>query len=233
MRKILLLTVMFTLSVSFIGCDGFNKKDDTKMINESAVVNQTTELLEKIDRNYTDWQAHYELGGIYKANGLYEKAYHEFNVANGFAPVNRNIQAAMVKSQILMGKESKGIVTAEGFINQTREHAEESLLLGRAFQKEDLDSLALNCYQNSLRLAPESPALHKQMGYYYLKNNNKSRAEEYFRKSFQLDPYQVDVSEQLGKMGVIVKVPTEPKKESIWQKMKKPFQKKNDAGETK
>jgi hypothetical protein len=33
------------------------------------------------------------------------------------------------------------------------------------------------------------------------------RAEDYLRRSFQIDPYQPEVAEQLGQMGVVIQVP--------------------------
>ena len=38
-------------------------------------------------------------------------------------------------------------------------------------------------------------------------DGGEARAEEYLRKSFELDRYQPDVVYQLGKMGVIIQVP--------------------------
>jgi len=45
------------------------------------------------------------------------------------------------------------------------------------------------------------------MGYYYLAIGDKVRAEEAFRKSLDIRPYQPDVSAELGRMGVKVVAP--------------------------
>ena len=68
----------------------------------------------------------------------------------------------------------------------------------------------------ALHLEPNSAKVHKQLGYYYLAKNDKVRAEEYLKRSFQLDPVQPEVAGELGKLGVEVRIPhkveTRPRK---------------------
>jgi Flp pilus assembly protein TadD len=59
----------------------------------------------------------------------------------------------------------------------------------------------------AIHLAPTSAKVHKQLGYYYLSKNDKVRAEEYFKRSFNLDPVQPDVAGELGRLGVEVRIP--------------------------
>ena len=103
---------------------------------------------------------------------------------------------------------------ADMYINQTSASARHSALLGRAFQKIGLDEYALLCYQQALNLAPNSAAINKQIGYYYLSKQDKVRAEEYLRRSFQIDPYQPEIAGELGRLGVEVKVPRKPAKKA-------------------
>ena len=79
--------------------------------------------------------------------------------------------------------------------------------MGKAFQSEGLGEYALSCYYQAMGLKPKSPEPYKLLGYYYLGDNDQVRAEENFRRSFELDPYQSDVSGELGRMGVIVGLP--------------------------
>ena len=92
-------------------------------------------------------------------------------------------------------------------MNQAGTSASASLRLGQAFQRELLDDYAVACYQQALGLAPNSAAIHRQIGYYYLSKTDKVRAEGYLRRSFQIDPYQAEVAGVLGRMGVVVQVP--------------------------
>ena len=50
--------------------------------------------------------------------------------------------------------------------------------LGKAFQTEMLDDEALACYNQALKIAPDSAELNKQIGYYYYEKNDLIRAEQ-------------------------------------------------------
>ena len=97
-------------------------------------------------------------------------------------------------------------------MNQASSSAEASLRLGQAFQKELLDEYALSCYQQAQALAPNSALLHRQIGYYYLSKGDKVMAQDYLRRSFQLDPYQAEVAGELGRLGVVVQIPRKTQK---------------------
>ena len=62
-------------------------------------------------------------------------------------------------------------------------------------------------------MGPHLPEVNKQVGYYYLGKEDKVRAKEYFTRSFQLNANQPDVAGELGRLGVVVKVPREPEEE--------------------
>lgn len=92
-------------------------------------------------------------------------------------------------------------------MNQAGTSASASLRLGQAFQKELMDEYAVACYQQALALAPNSAAIHRQIGYYYLSKGDRVRAEEYLKRSFAIDPYQAEVAGVLGRLGVVVQIP--------------------------
>ena len=165
------------------------------------------ELLGAIEARYENPEAHYELGKLYQADGLWNKAEWEYNVALGFDPVHRPAQAAIVKVLADSGNLDRSKLSAEIYMNQAGASAQGSLRLGHAFQKEFLDDYAVTCYQQALALAPNSAAINRQIGYYYLSRKDKARAEEYLKRSFQLDPYQAEVAGVLGRMGIVVQVP--------------------------
>jgi len=165
------------------------------------------DLLNEIEAKYGNPDAHYELGKLYHADGLLSRAEWEYNVALGFDPVHRKAQAALVKLLAESGNDDKSKLSAEIYMNQAGSTAQASLWLGQAFQKEFLDDYAVACYQQALALAPNSAAINRQIGYYYLSKQDRVRAEEYLKRSFQIDPYQDEVARELGRMGVIVQVP--------------------------
>lgn len=198
------------LILVFGGCDLFRPKSDLDQVNPDTLYGEKDRLLRDIDRKYDDPEAHYQLGKIYLSEGLLDRAEWEFTLALQFDPVMYRAQAAKVKAFERMGQADRAQMAAEIYINQAGASAEASSLLGKGFQQEQLNDYALACYQQALTLAPNSAALNKQIGYYYLAQGDTVRAEEYLRRSVQIDPYQPEVAEQLGRMGVVIQVPKKP-----------------------
>lgn len=214
----ILRTLVLILVVSILvgGCTANEKKKKqetelTRISNANAEFSKT-EVLKRINRKYDDAEAHYELGKIYQADGLWEKAESEFHIATSFDPAHWRAEAAKTKMLIQKGDTDRSALTAEQAMNRASVSAESSLLLGKAFQRELLDEDAVACYHQALTLAPNSSALHKQIGYYYLSKSENIRAEEYLRRSFQINPYQPEVAGELGRMGVIVQIPRKTQK---------------------
>jgi len=209
--------LVLIVSILFFACGCQEKKKKTQETALNKISSADTEisktaLRKRINRKYTDADAHYELGKIYQADGLWEKAETEYHIATSFDPAHWRAEAAKVKMLIQKGDKPRAELTAEQAMNRAGVSAESSLLLGKAFQREFLDEKAVTCYHQALTLAPNSSALHRQIGYYYLSKNQNVRAEEYLRRSFQLNPYQPEVAGELGRMGVVVQIPRKRQK---------------------
>lgn len=201
-----LLLLYCTLSLA--GCNGGQTSvAKVDQIQSIPPVARKADLLNQLERRFENPQAHFELGQLYQAEGLLPKAEYHYNVALGFDPVHVQAQAAMVKLFFGSGDTAKGKTYADVYINQVSGSAVQSLRLAMAFQEVQLDEYALACYQQALNLAPNSAAVNKQMGYYYLSKNDKVRAKEYLVRSFQLDPRQPEVAGELGRLGVEVRIP--------------------------
>lgn len=164
-------------------------------------------LLKELDRKFENPDAHFELGELYQADGMWSKAEYHYNIALSFAPAHRPAQAAMVRVLQGSGNAGRAKVAADLYISQVSGSAEESLKLGIAFAKQQFDDYALTCYLQVLNLAPNSAKINRQIGYYYLAKNDLIRAKEYLVRSFQLDPTQPDVAGELGRLGVAVRMP--------------------------
>jgi len=164
-------------------------------------------LLKTLDRKFENPDAHYELGQLYQSERRWIKAEYHYNVALRFDPAHSEAQAAMVKVFLDSGDTAKAKTYADIYMNMATGSASASFRLGFAFQKQLLDEYAFDCYMQALYLAPSSAKIHKQLGYYYLSKNDKVRAEEYLKRSFQLDPVQPEVAGELGRLGVEVRIP--------------------------
>jgi tetratricopeptide (TPR) repeat protein len=212
--QLLVLTALLCALV-ISGCEPSEnfrtKKSGVDRVPKTPAEEQKARLLKKIDRNYDDPEAHFQLGQIYQRERRWDEAEHHYNLCLSFDPVHWPAQAAKVKAQRESGDTDKAGSTAEVYINQVAGSAERSLELGLAFQDQDMDDYALLCYQQALQLAPKSAKIHRQIGYYYLKKKDKIRAKEYLSRSFQIDPIQPDVAYELGLMGVKIGKPPRTK----------------------
>jgi tetratricopeptide (TPR) repeat protein len=205
--KIIIGAALVTILLGSCELQNQKKEQDINKIPISSGETKKAELRKRIDVKYSDAEAHYEMGKLYQNDGLWERSEMEYTIAAGFDPAHWRAEAGKAKVLIEKGEKDRAGLTAEHAMNRARVSAESSLLLGKAFQKQELDEYAVACYHQALLLAPNSAALHKQIGYYYLSKNDKIRAEEYLRRSFQLNPYQSEVAGELGRMGVIVQMP--------------------------
>lgn len=205
------LALLFALFLLMAGCQERNKKAKTGKALDKEIAGVTDQqklkLLRRIDRKFSDPQAHYELGKVYQNEGLWDKAEWEYNRALAFDPVQYKAQAAMVQLLKERGQTERSAIIADMYISQASVSAKQSLLLGRSFQSVGEESYALTCYLQAVNMASNSVAINKQIAYYYLAKNDPVKAEQYLRRTFQLDPTQSEVAGELGRLGVEVKVP--------------------------
>ena len=206
--SIFALALLSLCMLLLIGCTGQEARvtgvDRGRNIPLDA---KKAEVLKELDRKFENPQAHFELGQIYQAEGLVQKAEYHYHVVLSFDPAHVEAQAAMVKLFFNSGNTAKGRNYANVYVKDVSGSATQSLRLAMAFQKEQLEEYALTCYQQALRLAPGSARVNRQVGFYYLGKNDKARAKEYLVRSFQLDPRQPEVAGELGRLGVEVRIP--------------------------
>ncbi len=202
------LILLFSCTLIISGCNGTQKRSaNSGIVHEVPAEVQKAELQRSLDSKFENPNAHYQLGQLYHAEGLWTKAEYHYNVALSFDPALREAQAAMVKLFLDSGDTAKSKTYAGMYMTQVSKSPGQALRLGMAFQKQMLDEYALACYKQALHLAPNSAIVNKQLGYYYLSKNDTVRAKEYLTRSFQLDPAQSEVAGELGRLGVEVRIP--------------------------
>jgi lipoprotein NlpI len=214
--KILLIVVGLALITA--GCNEKQKTVTGEKISDKELSGESEQqkekLLKEIDKKYENAKAHYELGKVYHSQGLWDNAEWEYNKALAFDPMHHEAQASMVKLLVDKNDKTKSEAIADMYISQASVSAKHSLLLGRAFQARGLDEYALASYKQAHNLAPNSVAINKQLGYYYLLKKDNASAEMYLRKAFELDPSQAEVAGELGRLGVQVQMPTKQAKQA-------------------
>ena len=214
-RKTQLISLTFLMCTLFLcGCDQLRKDSRKKSpaVGNTPSEQKKAKLLKQIDRKFENPQAHFELGQIYQADGMWIQAENEYKTALNFEPAHKQAQAGRIKVLLALDDKDKAEFLVNEYISQASNSATGSLRLALAFQKQLLDDYALACYQQALHLAPNSARVHRQLGYYYLSKNDKVRAEEYLKRSFQLDPLQPEVAGELGRLGVEVRIPQKTEK---------------------
>lgn len=205
MKKIGIITIGLAAAALLLGCETTPAahNNDTPRVSEA----RKSQLQDSLNRRYENPDAHYELGKIYHQQGQFDRAEFHYNVAIGFDPIHRRAQAAMVKLFYDREDPQRAQIVADTYINQAATSAGALMALGRGFQREQLDDLALRCYKRAQELSPNTASIHKQLGYFYLARGDSVRAETHLRRSFELDHNQPDVAADLGRMGVRVQVP--------------------------
>ncbi len=218
LRRIIGVGLLLSFALLFGGCQYFRigraKSPAIEEVARTPAEKKKAKLLKAVDRKFENPKAHFELGQLYQADGLWSQAEHEYNVTLSFDPVHREAQAAMVKVLNDGGDTAKSQIYADIYMNQVASSAAESLRLGLAFQGQGLDEYALGCYRQALNLAPTSAKVNRQIGYYYLSKGDREQAKSYLSRSFQLDPLQPEVAGELGRLGVAVAIPRRIQKDT-------------------
>jgi tetratricopeptide (TPR) repeat protein len=196
------------LLLVLVGCESQEMQTaEAERVRKLPVDARKANLQQSLDTRFENPVAHYELAQIYHAEGLWSKAEYHYNIALSFDPANADAQVAMVKLFLDSGDTAKSKNYANTHINQVSSSDIQSLRLAMAFEKQQLDEYALTCYQQAIKLAPNSARISKEMAYYYLGKGDKDRAKEFLVRSFKLDPSQSDVAGELGRLGVEVRIP--------------------------
>lgn len=204
-----------TLLLVLVGCESPEMKAaEAERARKLPPDVRKANIQNSLEQKFENPVAHYELAQIYHAEGNWADAEYHYNIALSFDPSNADAKVSMVKLFLDSGDTAKSKNYANTYVNDAANSDIEALRLAMAFDKQHLDEYALACYQQALKLSPDSARINKQFAYYYLGKDDKERAKEYLVRSFQLDPTQPDVAGELGRLGVEVKIPGRTEEET-------------------
>jgi uncharacterized protein HemY len=207
MRFRALVSGIVLCALALSGCRTGGSAGVSSASGRTAVDIRIAQLQQELNKKWESPAAHYELGQLYHSQGNWSKADWYYDQAISFNPVYREAQTAKVKMQFDRGDRSKGEYLANMYISQASSSPDQLLTLGMAFEKQHLNDYALKCYDTALKMMPDSAPVNRQLGYFYLANNQPEQAKEFFVRSFQLNPNQADIANELGKLGVAVRIP--------------------------
>lgn len=209
-REAWLSGILLACAIMLAGCNGgIATSPGTAKPKPVWLTGKQGPMLEKLDKRFQNTDTHFELGQSYRADGNWTKAEYHFEAAIQFDPTNRPAQAALTRLLIDRGKKAKADVGANRYIAQAGYSLKETMKLSEAFKGERLEDYAVACYRQATKKWPEAPDGYRELGRYYLSKGDEDMAKDYFKRSFRLDPTQSEVAGQLGRLGVIVKVPRE------------------------
>jgi tetratricopeptide (TPR) repeat protein len=209
--KSLLFVLLGFALLAFWGCNGDGRPAPDVPSTVTIPSDKTeAELLAELDRKFENPQAHYELARLYHRSQNWGKAEYRYNQALSFDPANRAAQAGLVKMFIDRGETAKGEQFANSYLRQAAVSVDETLRLAWEFDKVGLDDYALRGFRQALDAAPDSFEANKQIGFYYLGKGDTAKAKQHLMRSFELNPRQPDVAGALGRLGVVVELPTMP-----------------------
>jgi tetratricopeptide (TPR) repeat protein len=179
--------------------------------NPQPMASQERFLQSLVDRNFQDPEAHYQLGEFYHAEGLWDRAQYQLDLAINFAPGFRKAQVALVRLLLDKGDRKAADATVEKFMRQLGNSPADLVDLAKAFEGAGLDQYALACLTEAARVSPTSAQPFKELGLYWKAKKDTAKAKQYLTRSLEQDPTQADVAEALGELGVVVEVPrTQP-----------------------
>ncbi|MHC4646838.1 MAG: tetratricopeptide repeat protein [Planctomycetota bacterium] len=202
-------------SLLLAGCNPEQQRRKTSQPRIEGTEKMTSQddkirLLKQVNRKFEDPDAHFRLGQIYHAEGRWDEAEYHYKTAMSFDPVYWPAQAATVRLLQDGGNIAKAMTAAEIYMGQVSTSADRSVELGKEFLNQNMYDYALACLRQALRLDPKSAEAHKQLGYYYLSQNDQARAKQHFELSFKINRYQPDVAFELGWLGAKIEIERKP-----------------------
>jgi Tfp pilus assembly protein PilF len=212
MYKFMFVAVVCTAALFVGGCQEPAPRppqSDARQNVKLAPVDDEGILLAEIDKDFSNADLHYRLGRVYHQKGKAASAEFEYERALVFDPLFFDAQAALVKLWQDSGNSARADQETDRYIDRAG-NATNLVGLGIAFHRQGMLEPAKRCYELALRKDPNNAIAYKQLGLYYLSKNDKTNAGQMFTKSFELNPYQADVSQELGRLGVTVKARVAP-----------------------
>lgn len=212
MYKSMFVTVLCTVGLMAGGCPAPNPnppQSDARKVVKPALPEDEGALVAAIDKDFSNADLHYRLGRVYHQKGKAASAEFEYERALVFDPLCFDAQAALVKLWLDSGNAAKGQEQTDVYIDRAG-NPTNLVGLGIAFHRQGLMDQAKRCYDLAIQRDPKNALAYKGLGLYYLSKNDRTNATQMFTRSFELDPYQADVAQELGRLGVTVKARVAP-----------------------
>jgi Tfp pilus assembly protein PilF len=212
MYKFMFIAVLCTIGLVAGGCPAPTPnpaQGDARKTVRQAPAEDEGVLLAEIDKDFSNADLHYRLGRVYHQKGKAASAEFEYERALVFDPLCFDAQAALVKLWRDSGNSAKADQETDKYIDRAG-NAQNLIGLGTAFHRQGMIEQAKRCYELAIQRDPGNAIAYKQLGLYYLSKNDKTNATQMFTKSFELNPYQADVAQELGRLGITVKARVAP-----------------------
>ena len=135
-RKMQFISLTFLMCALLLcGCDQLRKdakkkSPGTGKIGKTPSEQKKAKLLKQIDRKFENPRAHFELGQLYQADGMWIQAENEYKTALNFEPAHKQAQAARIKVLLALDDKDKAEFLVNEYMNQASNSARVSDVTG-------------------------------------------------------------------------------------------------------
>src|SRR4030042_1095662 len=96
-REVLVAAGVLVCVLLLVGCNGRGVKSSEGDISVASSTDKKSRLINELDRKFENPNVHFELGQLYRGEGLWTQAQYHYETALRFDPANRAAQAALVR----------------------------------------------------------------------------------------------------------------------------------------
>ena len=117
-REVLVAAVSLVCVLLLVGCNGRNAESPKGDIGVASSTDKKSRLINELDRKFENPDVHFELGQLYRGEGLWTQAQYHYETTLRFDPANRAAQAALVRVLIDSGEKAEANALARRYIEQ-------------------------------------------------------------------------------------------------------------------
>src|SRR4030043_1387755 len=117
-REVLVVAGLLVCVLLLVGCNGRGVKSSEGDISVASSTDKKSRLINELDRKFENPDVHFELGQLYRGEGLWTQAEYHYETALRFDPANRGAQAALVRVLTDSGEKEGANALARGHVGQ-------------------------------------------------------------------------------------------------------------------
>ena len=150
---------------------------------------------------------HYWLGRCHEVTGQKQKTVWAYKDAVRYDPSMELAQMALIKTYYRMDKKDEAIQAARLFLQHKEGLAGDFILIGDNFYAEQMEEPGELAYLAAARAEPGNAGPFIFLANRYQAQGDQEKEVEYLKRALRAQPYNVEVTRRLGKLGYRVELP--------------------------